>query len=204
MDTQTKWHMDADYFQACSCDYGCPCEFEAPPTRGFCQGLGAWRINEGKFGDVDLSGLAFGFSAHWPKALHQGNGTLQLFLDKKANQKQKESIINIASGKAGGMPFEIIAQTITKMFDPLTVPFKFNVKGKFSSVQIGDQASMEFEPIKNPVTGNEENVRIEHTTGFIFQGAVCVSNKVCESKIKGLKFSWPDKCGFVTNVSYHN
>ena len=201
---KTKWNIEADYFQACSCDYGCPCEFEAPPTRGFCQGVGAWRINRGKYGDVDLSGLGFGFSAHWPKAIHEGNGTLQLLLDGKANPKQKEALIKIASGEAGGMPFEIIVQTISKVLDPLSVPIEFKVNGKLSRVKMGDKVTMAFEPIKNPITGDEESVRIEHATGFIFQKAECVSNKVCESTVKELKFSWPDKCGFVTNVSYHN
>ena len=203
-ETQTKWNLKADYFQACNCDYGCPCEFEAPPTRGFCEGVGAWRINQGKYGSVDLSGLGFGFSARWPKALHEGNGTLQLLIDKNADAKQKEAIMNIASGQAGGMPFEIIVQTISKVLEPVVVPFKFDFKGKSSSVQMGDKVKMAFEPIKNPVTGQEESVRIEHATGFIFQGAECVSNKVCESNISELKFSWPDKCGFVTKISYSN
>src|SRR5690348_15511320 len=56
--TATKWWLEADYLQACNCDYGCPCEFEAPPTEGFCEGLGAWRISKGKYGDVSLDGLA--------------------------------------------------------------------------------------------------------------------------------------------------
>ena len=42
MTTQVKWTMEADYLQACNCDYGCPCEFEAPPTQGYCEGIGAW------------------------------------------------------------------------------------------------------------------------------------------------------------------
>jgi hypothetical protein len=32
-----SWFFDADYLQACNCDYGCPCEFAAPPTPGFCE-----------------------------------------------------------------------------------------------------------------------------------------------------------------------
>lgn len=201
---KVKWVIDADYFQACSCDYGCPCEFEAPPTKGFCEGLGAWRITRGKYGDVDLGGLAFGFAAHWPKALHEGNGTLQPLLDEKADERQKEALVNIASGQAGGMPFEIIATTISKMLEPMEVPFQFNINGKLSSVRMGDKASMAFEPIKNPVSGEEESVRIEHATGFLFRGAECVSNKVCESKVENLNFSWPDQCGFVTDVHYSN
>lgn len=52
-----KWSMEADYLQACNGDYGCPCEFEAPPTMGFCEGIGAWRINQSRYGDTALDGL---------------------------------------------------------------------------------------------------------------------------------------------------
>lgn len=31
-----KWTIEGDYYQTCSCDYGCPCQFQAPPTQGFC------------------------------------------------------------------------------------------------------------------------------------------------------------------------
>ena len=201
---KTKWYLEADYLQACNCDYGCPCEFEAPPTQGHCEGLGAWRINKGKYGALDLTGLAFAFSAHWPKAIHEGNGTVQLIFDKKANEKQREALLNIASGQDGGMPFEIIVTTFSKILDPVFLSFEFDMKGKHSRVKIGDRAVMAFEPIKNPVTKAEENVSIEHETGFIFKKADCVSNKTCESHIEGLKFSWPNKCGFVTNVKYNN
>jgi len=76
---KTQWKIEADFLQACNCDYGCPCEFEAPPTRGDCQGLGAWRINRGQHGDVSLDGLGFAYAAHWPGPLHKGNGTAALF-----------------------------------------------------------------------------------------------------------------------------
>lgn len=53
-----KWVFDADYLQACNCDYGCPCEFAAPPTPGFCHGIGVWKIQRGKYDDLSLDGLA--------------------------------------------------------------------------------------------------------------------------------------------------
>ncbi len=67
-DAQVKWRIDGDYFQACSCDWGCPCEFEAPPTQGFCEDVSVWRINQGNYGDVSLDGLCFGVAARWPQA----------------------------------------------------------------------------------------------------------------------------------------
>jgi hypothetical protein len=49
MSAKVKWSFEADYLQACNCDYGCPCEFSAPPTLGYCDGMGAWRIKRGKY-----------------------------------------------------------------------------------------------------------------------------------------------------------
>ncbi len=202
--TSTKWSLEADFLQACNCDYGCPCEFSAPPTRGFCEGTGAWKINKGHFGDVPLDGLGVGFAAHWPKAIHEGNGTLALFVDERANPKQREAILTICSGQAGGLPFEILAQTFSKVLDPIFAPIHFHLDGRNSSVRVGVALNIATEPIKNPVTGEPEDVRVEHGTGFIFKSADAVSGKECQVNVPGLAFSWPDKSAFVTRVSYSN
>jgi hypothetical protein len=196
--------MEADYLQACNCDYGCPCEFEAPPTKGYCEGVGAWRINRGSYGAVSLNGLGLGFALRSPAALHLGNITAAIFVDQRANQQQRDALVQIASGQAGGIPFEIIASLVSNLSGPHFVPFQFNVRGKGSSAKIGDVASMSFEPIKNPVTGLPESVRIEHETGFLFKGADVVSAKECRATVGDLNFSWPDKAGFVTTVKYGN
>lgn len=201
---KTKWSFEADYLQACSCDYGCPCEFSAPPTRGFCQGMGAWRINKGNYGDIKLDGLALGFVAHWPKAIHEGNGTVALFFDERANQQQRDALLQIASGQAGGKPFEIIVTTFSKILDPQYVRFQFDLKGIHSSVKVGDSVALALDAIKNPVTGDPESVFVDHGTGFIFQRAEAVAGKECKSSVPGLTFSWPDKAGFVTQVKYGN
>src|SRR3954447_20032956 len=103
MSTKVKWSFEADYLQACNCDYAGPCEFSAPPTLGFCEGLGAWRISRGNYGNVGLDGLAMGFAARWPKAIHEGNGTVCIFVDEKASPEQREALLQIASGQAGGL-----------------------------------------------------------------------------------------------------
>lgn len=203
-EAQVKWTMEADYLQACSCDYGCPCEFEAPPTQGYCHGIGAWRINSGTYGDVNLDGLGLGFALNSPAAIHLGNITLALFIDERADDQQREALIQIASGQAGGLPFEIVASLVSNLSGPHFVPFEFNLQGKNSSARIGDAVSMGFEPIKNPVTGEPEGIRIEHETGFLFKGADVVSATECRASVDGLDFSWPDKAGFVTQVTYGN
>ena len=203
-EVKTSWAMEADYYQTCNCDYGCPCEFEAPPTMGFCEGIGAYKINKGSHGDVSLDGLGFAFALHSPGALHEGNLTLALIFDESANEAQRESLMKITTGQEGGMPFEIIVQLVGTLLDPIYAPFEFNANGQNSTVKIGDFASMAFEPVKNPVTGEPEKMRIEHETGFLFKGADVVSAKEGKISIDGLDFSYPDKAGFVTTVNYSN
>ena len=78
------------------------------------------------------------------------------------------------------------------------------MNGRDSSVRIGDTLNIALEPIKNPITGEPESVRLEHATGFIFQSAEAVSGRECRVNVPGLGFSWPDKAGFVTRVNYSN
>ncbi len=199
-----KWFFDADYLQACNCDYGCPCEFSAPPTTGFCHGIGVWKIERGKYDDVSLDRLGLAFAAMWPKAIHEGNGTVCLFVDEKASPAQREALLEIGSGKAGGLPFEILATTFSTLLEPQFVPFDVKIDGLQSSARLGENFRIQLEPIKNPVTGNAEQVEVNHGTGFIFQKAECASAREGSVAVDQLKFSYPDKAGFVARIHYGN
>jgi hypothetical protein len=144
------------------------------------------------------------FAVHFPKAMHLGNGTLGLIIDNKATAQQREALLAIASGKMGGLPFEIFPALITKMLDPMTAPFTWSMSGKDSKVRVGNRMSLAMEPIKNPVTKTPEEIRVEHGTGFIFKSAEVVSAKACKSALEGLSFSWPSKAGFVSRIKYSN
>jgi hypothetical protein len=199
-----KWFFDADYLQACNCDYGCPCEFSAPPTTGFCHGVGVWKIQRGKYDELSLDGLGLGFAAMWPKAIHEGNGTVCLFVDEKASSAQREALLAIGSGQAGGLPFEILATTFSTLLEPRFVPFNVTIDGLQSSARLGDNFRIALEPIKNPVTGNDEQVTVDHGTGFIFKSAECASAREGSVAVDQMKFSYPNKAGFVAQIHYGN
>jgi hypothetical protein len=200
-----KWYFDADYLQACNCDYGCPCEFSAPPTMGFCHGLGVWRIERGDYDGVSLDGLSLAFAAKWPGAIHEGNGTVCLFIDEKASSAQREALLTIGSGEAGGLPFEILAATFSTLLEPQYVPVEFNLDGLRSSARLGgDRLRIALEPIKNPVSSEPEQVTVNHGTGFVFQIAECASAREGLVNVDDMKFSYPGKAGFVSRIHYHN
>jgi hypothetical protein len=199
-----KWSMEADYLQACSCEYGCPCEFEAPPSQGFCEGLIILRVTKGRYGDVPLDGFTVGVAAHWPGPMHKGNGHGICAIDERASPAQRDALWKIVSGQAGGMPFEIIRMVVPKMQPPVYVPANFTWSDRNSSAKLGDAIVAAVEPIKNPVTGDPEQIRVEHGTGLLFKSAEVVAGKECRAAGAGLNFSWPNKSAFVTKVKYAN
>ena len=176
--------------------------YMADEERG--EGMGGGRINRGSYGDVNLSGLALGFAARWPKAIHEGNGTVCLFIEEKANASRREALLKIGSGEAGGLPFEILATTFSTLLDPQFVPFEFNLNGLKSSFKAGSGLIASLGPILNPVTREPESVHVEHGTGFIFKEADCASANEMRVSAGKLSFAWPGKAAFVTKVKYAN
>ena len=58
-----EWIMKGVKIAACSCDHGCPCEFNAVPTRTPCEGLEAMAIDmasdfEARTGHLSMPGVA--------------------------------------------------------------------------------------------------------------------------------------------------
>src|SRR5690242_15489636 len=109
-----SWRTKIDYVETCNCDYGCPCNFIGFPTYGFCRALVLYHIREGHFGeDLKLDNIDVVYAASWPKAIHEGNGTMQLFISNNASPKQRDAVVKIFSGKAKGEgPFAIFATTM--------------------------------------------------------------------------------------------
>ena len=50
--TTVDWSLRGPTFSNCNCAFGCPCQFNSPPTYGNCQAVTGMRIEEGRFGDI--------------------------------------------------------------------------------------------------------------------------------------------------------
>jgi hypothetical protein len=44
-----KWEIHAYFLDACNCDWGCPCQFNAKPTHGNCEGVAGYHILNGTY-----------------------------------------------------------------------------------------------------------------------------------------------------------
>jgi hypothetical protein len=104
------WRMKGTALVACNCDYGCPCNFNARPSHGKCEGGWTWHVQEGSYGDTALDGLNFSIYVNWPGAIHQGNGEALILIDQQADDRQREAIATLVKGGVGG-PWGVLAWT---------------------------------------------------------------------------------------------
>jgi hypothetical protein len=165
--------MAGEEVAGCNCDWGCPCQFNALPTKGRCDGMAGIEIREGNYGSVRLDGVRFAELFWFPGAVHEGNGTYQLILDEGTTPEQRDALRTITSGAAGGMPFEIFAAVSPNKLEPLVAPITFECdrERRRAVVSVAGIGELRTEPIKNPVTGDEHRARIVLPEGFEFKEA---------------------------------
>ncbi len=126
----TPWEIKAKEFANCNCAYGCPCQFNALPTNGYCEAAVAMEIEQGHYGDVKLDGLRIGGIYQWPGAVHEGRGKCQPFVDERADAKQREALLKIMTGQDTApmaTMFAVYFSTLEKVYDPIFAPIEFEV-----------------------------------------------------------------------------
>jgi hypothetical protein len=170
------WELTGTVLVGCNCDYGCPCNFNAPPSTGDCEGGWVWHIEQGTYDGVDLSGLTIGLFADWPGAIHEGGGKAMAFYDERADDSQAEALEALLRGGEGG-PWGIFINTY-ELSGVQATPVDIEVNGERSRYKIGDLAELQMEPIKNPVTGDEVRSGVMLPTGLVFNEGWCAASSV--------------------------
>jgi len=162
------WQIAGKVLVACNCDWGCPCNFNARPTTGKCEGGWTWQIERGTYGDVRLDGLCLSVYANWPGAIHEGNGEALLLIDERADASQRSAIETLLGGKVGG-PWETLGWTWPKVHGPYAVAYDLTFDGINTRAKCGDYVDVECGPIKNPVTGAESHPEVVLPEGIILK-----------------------------------
>ncbi|HLA31513.1 MAG TPA: DUF1326 domain-containing protein [Pseudomonas sp.] len=171
--SMADWRMQGVEFATCNCNWGCPCQFSALPSHGKCEAVVAMRIERGHHNQVSLDGLCWAGTFAWPQAIHQGNGRCQVFIEAKATAEQRAALLRILAGEdtePGATVFSVFASTISEMHEPQFVPIAFSVDvdKREASVQIPGVLEASGEPIRNPVNGEPQEVRLVLPKGFEF------------------------------------
>lgn len=170
------WELRGTVLIACNCDYGCPCNFNALPSHGFCEGGWTWHVERGRFGDVSLDGLNFSVYVKWPGAIHEGGGEAVVLVDDRADDEQRQAMTTLVGGEAGG-PWGVLAWTWPTVHGPIRAAYDLQLEGIHSRLRAGDVVELELEPIRNPVTGSEVTPAAVLPQGIILEKADLASSK---------------------------
>ena len=198
-----NWNFKADYVETCNCEYGCPCNFSGFPTYGNCQTIILFHIRSGSYGNTKLYGLDFIVAESWPKAIHEGNGTALLLITNKANEEQRKALIQIVSGQAkGDGPFPLFAGTFSRFLDPQFVDINAKIDGRKSNFSVPGIVNVEVESHINPVTGEEQDTKVQIPKGFIWKLADAAKSKIMRITYPQMNFDHSGKNAFYSVVEY--
>lgn len=173
-----EWEIHGMEFGSCNCAYGCPCQFNAPPTYGHCRAINFTQIDRGYFGATELAGLRMAFTAIWPGAVHEGNGAYQPILDQRADPAQRIALLSILAGRETdtlATSFAVYSAMCSTVHEPLVTEIDMDVdmEARIARCEAKGAASVRGEPIRNPVTGAEHRVGIVLPNGFEFTRNEC-------------------------------
>lgn len=161
-----SWNLKANYYEACNCAHGCPCNMNGFPTHGKCEGTVAFQVTEGSREGVDLGGAKVALAVQWPGAIHEGNGKMAAFID--GTTEQQSALVAILTAEDPGLPWEILASTVSEIHGPFFETIEIDDNGTDSKVRVGDRLEVAMETFKNPVTGDPHEVHTVLPDGFIF------------------------------------
>jgi hypothetical protein len=143
----TQWQITGDYFENCNCDVVCPClfspnpAFTSQPTAGACEVAFGFHVERGTYGGVSLDGLTVALMARTPGRMADGNWSVAVYLDERADESQRQALQAIFTGAAGG-PIATLAPFISQVLGIKTAPITYRKNGKNRSLEIPGTAQL--------------------------------------------------------------
>jgi hypothetical protein len=101
------YKVAGSYFESCNCDAICPCRMTdgipgGRSTYGVCYGALSWLVEDGRVGDVDVSGLAVALVVRYDDDEPGSPWAIMLHVDGRADEGQHEALTNVFLGSLGG------------------------------------------------------------------------------------------------------
>jgi len=163
--------IKAREYANCNCAFGCPCQFSAPSTHGFCEAIAGIMIDEGHYNDVDLAGVCFAGIYKWPGEIVAGDGEAQLFISDSVSSEQRDAVMKIATGETtdpGTTHFSVFASTLST-FHPVVdaaIEMSIDVDARKGLIRIAGIAESKGSSLINPFDGSETRAVIHLPDGF--------------------------------------
>jgi hypothetical protein len=195
-----KWKAAGDWFDVCSCNIPCPCEFAQAPTNGECEGVIAYHIKNGYYGNTPLDGLNVLGLTYFNGNIWAGETKLSgaFFFDERANEQQRDALQMIFTGKAGGFMAEL-AKLIGDVRGIDYAPIKFEVAEDLSywSAEIPGKVVARAEALTGPMTPPGKRVQTLNPPGSEVgpSGTVATWGKAITDEVNApeVRFEWKRK-----------
>jgi hypothetical protein len=190
-----QWRVAGDWFDVCRCDIPCPCEFAQSPTDNYCEGVNAYHIREGNYGDVRLDDLNLLALLAFEGNIWAGEGkiSLGLFIDKRADERQREALQMVFGGQVGGWSGEA-AELIGEMRGIEFVPIEFEVADDLAywRAEIPGKVEASAEALTGPTTPEGQRVQLLHPPGSEVgpSGTVATWGRATADRAEGFGFEW--------------
>jgi len=155
------WTLRGELVLSCNCTVFCPCVLsrgQAPPTEGYCQTWAGIRIDEGRFGDVDLTGVNVGLIMEIPGLMSRGNWTAGLFVDDRAPVQAVKALTRIFTGRAGGST-HLLSILVGKFLGVQQAPIDYRTEGETRIFSIDKIVDGAVSPVRGKERGEPVMVR---------------------------------------------
>lgn len=191
----TPWNVTGQYFETCSCDFVCPCilsQMGARPSKGSCTFAMGFQIDRGTFGNVSLDGLGFVVVGFTPEEMGKGNWSVGLIVDERAAPEQRDALVAVATGTAGG-PMAGLSGLIADFAGVESAAIAFERNGMKWSVNAANFVSMSAEPAMGIDPNTTEPLQLANT-GHPAASTFALAHAV-HSRVNVFRLSWNDVSG---------
>jgi hypothetical protein len=193
VETIPQWRLKGDWFDVCNCSIPCPCTFAQPPTSGRCEGVLAWHIDEGHYGEVRLDGLNVVAVGAFEGNIWQGaKATMGIFLDERANEAQRDALQIVFGGQAGGWPGEF-ASTIGEVRGIESAAIEFEIADDLAwwRASVPGKAEARAEALSGPTIEPGQRVQVHNAPGAeVGPGQVATWGRATTDRAAAFQFSW--------------
>jgi|SRR5581483_3583470 len=194
-----SWRVSGDWFDVCRCRVPCGCTFAQAPDEDQCDGILAWHVREGSYGDVSLDGMNVVAVASFTGNVWTGEGkpVMGIFIDERADEDQRQALQTIFAGEAGGWPAGF-AEMVEEVRGIEYAPIEFELADDLSSwsVEVPGKAKGSAVALAGPTTPEGARVQVHNPPGAeVGPGQVATWGvaEVDEADCFGFKFSWPGR-----------
>ena len=190
-----SWQVSGQYYETCSCDFVCPCipgQLAVKPTKGSCTFVMTYQVEKGRFGDIVLDGLTFILLAFTPAEMGKGDWSVGVIADERASAEQRDAIVAIASGQAGG-PIAALGPLVGKFLGVTTAAIRVDRDGPKWSVKAGGLVDMAAEAAFGLNPNSKEPLYLDNT-GHPANDRFALAH-ASRSQVNALGLQWEDKSG---------